>query len=426
MSDLRLLDDNPAEADLLGFTRMQDILERVVRNPPKRPFTLGIFGEWGSGKTTLMKLIQRRLEDEGHAHDNAAIGESAPGSAVKTVWFNAWKYDSKEIIWNALIQTIFLRMHEDPAIAHGRDVNEFREKVGRAAKGLATYAAKVGTRLIPGGLVREEDVDQLVASLSSDATDPEFAFINRFEQAFDELVAEYVGEEGHIVVFVDDLDRCLPENAINVMEALKLYLDRANCVFVIGAESEIVEEGIRQRYKSNRRLNAEDYLDKIIQLPFALPQIDEENAMRLLGQHGELPVHRDERMKTMLVVGTGGNPRRVKRFVNAFSVLRSVSAEEPLEGQLRLAKVLMLQMRFPKLFHQLPDDLNLAQWLTESLMAERDDRERRRDGSPERVREFFDDADLTRFLLKTSEITMKPDEIRRWVILTNVHAPLAG
>jgi hypothetical protein len=148
--------------------------------------------------------------------------------------------------------------------------------------------------------------------------------------------------------------------------------------------------------------------------------------MRLLGRHGELPVHRDERTKTMLVVGTGGNPRRVKRFVNAFSVLLSISAEEPLEGQLRLAKVLMLQMRFHKLFHQLPDDLGLAQWLTESLMAERDDRERRRDGSSEQVRELFDDADLTRFLMKTSEITMKPDEIRRWVILTNVHAPLAG
>jgi len=119
------------------------------------------------------------------------------------------------------------------------------------------------------------------------------------------------------VVFIDDLDRCLPENAINVMEALKLYLDRANCIFAIGAESGIIEEGIRQRYHGNVRLSAEDYLDKIVQLPFVLPQADADSALSLLGVHGDLPVHKSEAMRTLIFAGTGGNPRRVKRYVNA-------------------------------------------------------------------------------------------------------------
>jgi predicted KAP-like P-loop ATPase len=88
----QLLSDNPQAKDRLGFQPMADILVDVTEQT-EPPFTIGIFGEWGSGKTTLMTLVRRQLEDRN----------------AKTVWFNAWKYDGKEVIWNALIQTIFLQ-----------------------------------------------------------------------------------------------------------------------------------------------------------------------------------------------------------------------------------------------------------------------------------------------------------------------------
>src|SRR3954471_17367395 len=96
-SSMPLLSDNPATVDALGFSNSADLLAKIVTDA-EPPFALGLFGEWGSGKTTLMTMIQDRLRKTGQ----------------KTVWFNAWKYDGKEALWNALIQTIFYAMQNDP------------------------------------------------------------------------------------------------------------------------------------------------------------------------------------------------------------------------------------------------------------------------------------------------------------------------
>jgi KAP family P-loop domain len=388
---------------------MEEILYGVIKDPPRLPFTLGIFGEWGSGKTTLMEMIRRRLENDGR---------------VKAVWFNAWKYDSKEVIWNALIQKIFYVMRSDEDVRHTTDLEAFRKRVGDVAKGLAIYAGKVATRLVPGGIVREEDVDAVVGLLATSATDETFDFINRFEENFNALVEEYVGD-GFLVVFVDDLDRCLPENAINVMEALKLYLDQARCIFVIGAESGIIEEGIRQRYKSNVRLSAEDYLDKIVQLPFMLPQADADTAMSLLADHAQFEGHGDARMRDLIVLGSGGNPRRVKRFSNALWVVSQIAGRPQKEGHMQLAKVLMIQMRFPKLFRLLVDDPGLAQRLTDVLEAGPQERDRAREIAGEDINALYDDAELTRFLAGTRHIPLPERDIRPWVQLTNTQIATA-
>ncbi len=308
---MRLLSDNPATQDTLGFGQMAEVLHQVIRDTSSRPFTIGIFGEWGSGKSTLMKLIQTSLQHED----------------VKTVWFNAWKYDTKEVIWNALIQEIFYTMKRDPEIQGRANAEEFKERVAHAAAELAKYAAKVATRFIPGGIIREEDVDAVLEALRPpSANDPLFDFINRFESTFDQLVKDYVGHSaGYLVIFIDDLDRCLPENAVTVLEAIKLYLDRANCVFVIGAESSIIEEGIKERYRDNPRLSGKEYLEKIIQLPFIVRRIDAENVLSLLTSYEKtLPYRGDPAIRTLIVQGTECNPRRVKRFINTFWVTTQV------------------------------------------------------------------------------------------------------
>ena len=105
----------------------------------------------------------------------------------------------------------------------------------------------------------------------------------------------------------------MPENAIVVLESLKLYLDRARCVFVIGAESSIVEEGIKQRY-SNSRLSARDYIEKIVQLPFMMQRSHATEALRLISEK-EDPFYADPDVQALVVEGTTCNPRRLKRFL---------------------------------------------------------------------------------------------------------------
>jgi hypothetical protein len=402
---MHLLSDNPATQDTLGFGQMATVLQTVIRETPYRPFTIGIFGEWGSGKSTLMKLIQTSLQFDG----------------IKTVWFNAWKYDNKEVIWNALIQEIFYTMQHDPEIQSRSNAEEFKKQVAHAAAGLAKYAAKVATRFIPGGIIKEEDVDGVLEALRPpSANDALFDFINRFESTFDKLVKDYVDNpDGYLVIFIDDLDRCLPENAIAVMEALKLYLDRANCVFVIGAERSIIEEGIKERYKDNPRLTGKDYLEKIIQLPFIVRRIDAENALSLLEPYGKtLPYRDDPALRALIVQGTECNPRRIKRFINTFWVLSDIAGAMTPEQRRLLAKVLFIQMRFPVLYYALVEDLGLAARLTNAWSRPPRERDDFINASPASIKLFFADTELMSFLEKTRDIPCEADQIEACVMLT--------
>jgi hypothetical protein len=389
--EVRLLDDNPTDEDLLGFSVRADLLFDVITGATKLPLTVGIFGSWGSGKTSLMRTVEAKLRAD----------------KVKTVWFNAWKYDGKEVIWNALIQTIFYEMKNDPATKPLRRA-AFRKRVVRASKELAKYSAKVGTRFVPGGIVREEDIDAVLEALGSSADDRLFEFVNKFEFMFDSLVKEYVGDEGYLVLFIDDLDRCLPENAIEVMEALKLYLDRANCVFVVGVEPTIVEEAIKRRYNHSTTLSATEYIEKIIQIPFVLPRPRTDMLLALSRASGATAVpHRSKRMGTLIRAGTNRNPRRVKRFLNAFS-LAAVTDGGKLsrDEKLSLAKVLLVQMRFPRFYRALAEDPGLITKLS---------------GKPKNawqdagVGQLYEDGELVQFLSRTSEVASEVADVRRWI-----------
>jgi ABC-type oligopeptide transport system ATPase subunit len=402
---MRLLSDNPATQDTLGFGQMATVLHTVIRETPYRPFTIGIFGEWGSGKSTLMKLIQTSLQRD----------------SVKTVWFNAWKYDTKEVIWNALIQEIFYTMQHDSEIQNRTNAEKFKKDVAHAAAELAKYAAKVVTRFIPGGTIKEEDVDAVLEALRPpSANDALFDFINHFESTFDQLVKDYVGNpNGYLVIFIDDLDRCLPGNAIAVMEALKLYLDRANCVFVIGAERSIIEEGIKERYKDNPRLSGKDYLEKIIQLPFIVRRADAENALSLLEPYEKtLPYRDDPALRALIVQGTECNPRRIKRFINTFWVLTEIAGALTREQRRLLAKVLFIQMRFPTLHNALVEDLELAARLTDVWSRPQNERDKFINDSAAPIKLFYADTELMSFLEKTRDIPCDAEKIEACVMLT--------
>jgi hypothetical protein len=342
------------------------------------------------------------------------------GKTIKSVWFNAWKYDGKEVIWNALIQAIFYAMKTDPDMAQNSD---FLERIKKAAGRLALFAAKVGTRVIPGNVVKEEDVDSLVSAFKPlSANDEQFEFINKFEETFDKLVKEYVGATGRLVVFVDDLDRCLPDNAVAVLEAIKLYLDRTNVMFVLGVEPAVIEEGIRSRYRDNPKLQAKDYLEKIVQLPFVMRGLDSQNARRLMAPYEEASGWvGDDLMRQLVFAGTAANPRRIKRFINSYHVLSLIAelaGSKPMgDDARRLALVLLLQMRVPEVYDELVRNPRLLQEYRETEQLggkERDERLAKRAD----LNRIFENATLRSFLDQAKAIAVDNPQLERWVLLS--------
>lgn len=344
---MNILTDNSissSKQDKFGFGKYAGLITRIIIKTKELPFTIGIFGKWGTGKSSLMKLIEEQINTKSQNY--------------KTIWFNPWKYDQKEELWNALIQTILYQIAESGN-------REVAKKAKSLASHLTWFAFKKGIHHITSGIITEKTLEKMrKAFVKNDEL--HYLHINKFEEDFTKVVNLYA-QEGKLVIFIDDLDRCIPENAITVLESLKLFIGNAKCVFVLGMDHYIVEEGIRHRYGDKIKISGRDYLNKIIQVPFYLPPIPFQNikdAMRV-------PQSKNYSESTwrLLEIGLSGNPRQTKRFINCFYLLNEVlkSPEDFIDSnnlgklkatgikredqQFYLAKLLLLQLKYTDFYN---------------------------------------------------------------------------
>ena len=379
-----ILDDLPTDKDALDFKPYVETLVDVCKTA-STPLTIGVFGTWGSGKTSLMKMVRNKLPDE-----------------YTVAWFDAWKYDKEETLWRAFLLNVLSAVRskvkeEEPT----QDLDYLEtmlyravdiEKAGGVTIDLAKLGGKVtqgvvqlGLSFIPGGSVLSEfvkKVQQLGAeSLTDDITDAiqreqtkihieQVKFLEQFQNKFRTLVEQHVTNNGgRLVVFVDDLDRCLPEKAIEVLEAIKLFVDAPGCVFVLGLDQDVIARGIEMKYKElGEKKDGEGkgkftiegmrYLEKIIQLPFQIPPVEQTDMGEFVeGLTADWP---HEECPKVFAVGLGDNPRQIKRTVNVFLMLWNLGEKrkEKLEGRIkpiRLAKVVAIQAIYPELYDLLKE-----------------------------------------------------------------------
>ena len=183
--------------------------------------------------------------------------------------------------------------------------------------------------------------------------------IDEFSKTFADLVSEFSGCKsdwvgGKLIVFIDDLDRCLPENVISSLEALKLFLDEAPCVFVIGVDRLVIEKAVQAHYGSAPGHMGRDYLDKIIQVPFVIPPVRRQE----LQQHfSPLVKEFDEPCWKIVDVASHGNPRFYSQVIASWKVINALApqtflnlADDPIRRMVVIA--IAVSLRFPRL-HEL-------------------------------------------------------------------------
>lgn len=298
---MNLLTDNPIkniQDDKFGFHPYAKLLSETILSTEELPFCIGIFGAWGTGKTSLMKMI------ESYTCQNK----------VKTIWFNPWKYDQKEDLWHALIQTILYKIAED-------NENSNLEKTAKElAKHTTWFFLKKGISSITSNIISEESIEKIKEAITSQ-DEIHYRHVNHFEEDFALVVDEYT-QNGKLIVFIDDLDRCIPENAITVLESLKLFIGSARCVFVLGMDQYIVEQGIKNRYGNKIEMSGRDYLEKIIQAPFFLPPVSFRKLREAFSV--EKTANYDNCLWKLVEFGFSGNPRKTKRFVNSYYFLNEI------------------------------------------------------------------------------------------------------
>jgi len=333
-------------------------------------------------------------------------------SGVEYIWFNPWKYDQKEDLWHALIQTILVELEKKVITP---EMKEKAKQLARAATWLAVKSLITG---LSAGIVSGDNLDKL-SDIVGDKDNVYYQNINQFEEDFATVVESYVGKEGKLVIFIDDLDRCLPENAITVLESLKLFIGHAQCIFVLGMDHYIVEEGINVRYEKKIKLTGRDYLDKIIQIPFYLPPVSYEKLKRSL-EMGEGKVKFSPEIWEAIRLSMGGNPRKTKRFVSSFLLLQEflkhpIPLQPPYESvnplpalsretqDIYLAKLLVFQMMFLDFYQYLRLHPNAWESLEKIVVeVQPANREAELGDNKTALKSFVNDESLTNFMSRTT------------------------
>lgn len=276
--------DKESDSDYLNFGEVSQLAVDILTADGMLPVSIGVFGNWGAGKSSLLALIEQKLEQD--KKDWIVIN------------FDAWLYQGYDDARAALLEVIATALTE---VADGNAslvtktkkllarVDGFRA-MGLIAEGAAFFAG------IPTGGVIARSVGALVNAADGIQDQGEYENlgktakevkkqaggllkpepkksppqqINAFRKEYGEILEE-LGKP--MVVVIDNLDRCLPTNAIQTLEAIRLFLFLTNTAFIIAADEDMIRSSVADYFKGASDRHQIDYLDKLIQVPIRVPK----------------------------------------------------------------------------------------------------------------------------------------------------------
>lgn len=303
------LTDEAATVDLFNINKHLDGLSRFIK-ACNTPMTISIQGSWGSGKTSIMKMVEHEIEKD-----------------VIPVFFNTWQFSQFDLgnsLAFSMIKVLLNKLQDDDSfIKHFTSVCS--NALTTALKSVSIYNINVDLKKCTEKTADDNYAEQ----------------IENLHQHFQEVVNNACQREhkDRVVIFVDDLDRLVPSKAVELLEVLKLFLDCKQCVFVLAIDYEVVIRGAIKKYgfasynsekidekERNREYEkGKSFFDKIIQVPFKVPVAvydiknylkDGFNKINLKIDDNDLQDYID-----LCASSIGSNPRSLKRLLNAFLLL---------------------------------------------------------------------------------------------------------
>jgi predicted KAP-like P-loop ATPase len=414
-----ILADNETRVDLLNNEAIAATIIKLLSDHRSQPVTVGVHGDWGAGKSSVLEMIEAGLAD---ADD------------VLCLKFNGWRYQGFEDAKIALIEGIVTGLLDKRPMltkASGVVKDLFKRidwlKVAKHGGGLAFTAftgmpspdlvrsitSGLQTMLAdPSKLATKENITAAIDGVKS-VIKPEGEpkhipeEIAEFRKAFDKLLSDAGIKQ--LIVLVDDLDRCLPDTAIETLEAIRLFVFTSETAFVVAADEAMIEYSVRKHFPelpdtAGPRDYARNYLEKLIQVPFRIPALGETETriyvtLLLVGAElgdgdpgfAKLIATARERLKRpwessaldfpaikaalgdnaakaqnavmlsdqigpVLARGAQGNPRQIKRFLNSLLLRQRMAEARGFGDDVKLpvlAKLMLAERFMPRLFDQI-------------------------------------------------------------------------
>jgi KAP family P-loop domain len=339
MPRLAVLSDAPVRGteDCLHFDRYVDPLVSLLTNPDSRtPFTIGVLGAWGSGKSSVLAMVDERLAAEG------------PDDFLR-VHFNPWLHRGEPVMLVPLLQALRDTILRDRRKRFAETALKITSMIGTLTADLLLNAASLGQ-------ISLEKLDQ-----AKDRYVAERGIVDNELRALrdtlrDELSA--LNDQGVRAVFlIDDIDRCQPDQIIDLLESMKLFLDVPGVFTLMAISKELVDRGIAIKYQGfgfdqDGMIDlGDEYLEKMIQLPLYLLPLDGRSVRDLLAvcAPSDLLREQGELLGKILVP----NPRKIKRALNFLAVTTSILSGSEDLADLRadlVARLAVLRVQTPRLF----------------------------------------------------------------------------
>ncbi len=337
LEPLYLFGDEPVanmDSDRLSLESMARVIAAASIGA-EGPFNIGVFGGWGHGKSSVMKLAK------------SLIDENTDMANAVTVWVNAWKYEHDEHPIVPLVACIVDAVNEHLAVLQKKSgkgikgITDGFKQINRALRAIAYgFSAKVKVGLpgfteVEAGFVAEKMIDRY-ENLSASPRDP--LLDKSLYYRADDLLASLPGKSPaecppKIVVFIDDLDRCLPPRALRLFESIKLVLAHKGFIFVMAVDRNIIDSFLEARYRTEYGLaeyanDGARYMDKLIQLPLTLSDHANDTfetfIEKLITSHSEHLKPGVAKafisLKGPLAAGVNRNPRTLIRTLNRLLV----------------------------------------------------------------------------------------------------------
>ena len=381
--------DSEADIDFLNFNYLAEQVVEISKDEKLSPATIGVYGDWGSGKSTLMKMVKKSLDADKN---------------TLTVEFNGWLFEGYEDAKTALCGTILdeMRTHET-LFAKGKEkIKALLKKVdggkllSKGVKygldflltgGIGTVTELTLTGIISAvkqkaGDVSEDEIKKVIDAFKKEET--KRTEIKNFRKTFKEVFEDCKGER--LVVFIDELDRCTPDTVLDIFEAIRLFLYVPGTTFIIGADERLVSYAVKTKYKDIPGHDidiSKEYLEKLVQYPVKIPQLNEQEVKQyitcLLLQNEDLDIKKvaesitklginDELTSDTVKTATGkevtegikeafdlsnqiysalatlmkGNPRHCKRFFNTLMMRIALADRRNITLQKKVLAKLML------------------------------------------------------------------------------------
>jgi len=363
---------NQPDQDQLDF--LTPFVSRIFAalQQTEAPFVFGILGDWGSGKSSTIGLLEHQFRQNPFPSQSNYI--------FVPIRFDVWKFDSEENMLLPLLLSFRKKFKE--LFSEDTPTERFKESalaiLGSTALSVGDIGFRMLTKTLTGEAYKLQDIKENLEVVESDQIDRVeelfskwYDSVEAIEVKFADFVEDFstrvaqkyktTPDRVRFVVFLDDLDRCLPTTVISIIESVKNHLSVDKCVYFFSLNPKVVSQGIRTKY-GGLHVGGREYLEKILNYSFHVPSPEPQMAGRYVEEQIAqlLTIPKGERLEQLgEAVGQCGltNPRKLKRLVNTFSQLVSNHDVGSLQSEFgNLVRLIVLQEYCPVLFERIAID----------------------------------------------------------------------